>query len=61
MLIAGDAANTLDTLMNDQDVRPYVRAQCASILLETGIKVHSLSELEAKLQQLEEAIHDQSH
>lgn len=53
MLDVGEARATLVSIMKDTDATPSVRVRAAQIVLEQAIEMHKVSELEAKLAELE--------
>jgi phage terminase small subunit len=56
MLGASEAVNTLTALMKDSEVPPGNRIRAAQIVLEQAIELHKMSELEARLAELEQLV-----
>lgn len=54
--VVEDAVKTLKTIMIDQDQPASARIRAAQILLEQAIEIHKVSDLEAKIAELEQAV-----
>lgn len=52
----GDARATLKVIMTDSEAPAATRVRAAQILLEQAIELHKMSELEARLAELEDQI-----
>ena len=55
-----DACATLKTIMKDSEVSASVRVRAAQIILEQAIEIHKVSELEAKIAELEALVKERA-
>lgn len=55
---AGLAVNTIKAIMQDQDVNPQTRLQAAMFVVKIGYERTDFDDIEKRVQQLEDRLHD---